>query len=243
MPLKYLVPNGFTALSLVVGLASIAQSATGHFETAAWLILWCVLLDKLDGGAARMLNASSEFGAEMDSFADFVGFGMAPAALVYFMRTGGSVGLGDGVVVGACAVYVLAVAIRLARYNVSEPEGSDWLFFGMPTTCAGALIGTGFLAATSHGFAGGLVGAWPAILVVFGASMVSNIRIPKFSLRWSKPVNAFQVVNVVLIYAFVPLQIFPAYLFFLGAGYLLVGVTWVLMHPEEWAHHEETGIS
>ena len=69
--------------------------------------------------------------------------------------------------------------------------------------------------------------------------MVSNIRIPKFSLRWSKPVNAFQIVNIALIYIFVPLQIFPGYLFFLGATYLLVGVTWVLLHPELWAEAEE----
>ena len=72
--LKYLVPNGFTAFSLLLGLASIVHSVNGHYELAAWMILWGVLLDKLDGTAARIMNASSPFGAQLDSFADFVSF-------------------------------------------------------------------------------------------------------------------------------------------------------------------------
>ena len=241
MNLKYLVPNGFTALSLVLGLASVAQSATGHFETAAWLVLWCVLLDKLDGGAARMLNASSEFGAEMDSFADFVGFGLAPAALIYFLRTGGTMHPGDGMVAGTCAIYVLAVAIRLARFNVREPEGGALLFFGVPTTCSGALIASGFLAATFHGLDQVLVGAWPAILVVLGAAMVSNIRIPKFSLRWSKPVNAVQLGTIAFVYICVPLQVFPGVMFGLGSAYLLVGATWAALRADEVIAEESQG--
>ena len=120
---KYLVPNGFTALSMVLGLAAIALAASGDTDLAAWLILWGVLLDKLDGGAARLLGASSSFGAEMDSFADFITFGVAPSALVFFSLTGGVIDqAGEGTVAGACAVYTLAVAIRLARFNVQEPE-------------------------------------------------------------------------------------------------------------------------
>ena len=82
--LKYLIPNSCTAFSLVLGLASIVNSMHGNLEMAAWMILWGVLLDKLDGTFARLLNASSPFGAQLDSFADFVSFGMAPAALFYF---------------------------------------------------------------------------------------------------------------------------------------------------------------
>ena len=81
--LRYIVPNSFTALSLVFGLVSIVASSSGNYQLASWLILWGVLLDKLDGASARLLNASSEFGVQFDSFADFVVFGIAPASLIY----------------------------------------------------------------------------------------------------------------------------------------------------------------
>jgi CDP-diacylglycerol--serine O-phosphatidyltransferase len=239
---KYLVPNSCTALSLVLGLASIALSASSRFEDAAWLILWGVLLDKLDGGVARMLNASSEFGAEMDSFADFVVFGIAPAALVFFSLTGGVVDPGEGVIAGACAVYALAVAIRLARFNVSEPEGSDQVFFGVPTTLVGALISSAWLTALAYGFVEQLNAWLPIGLLVFGGLMVSNVRIPKFSLRWSKPVNAFQIVNMGLVYLLVPLRLYPEYLLFLGSFYLLFGLCWGMFYADE-DHSEERSVS
>ena len=72
--LKYLVPNSLTAFSMLLGLISTYYSTQGHYDLAAWMILWGVLLDKLDGTSARLLNASSKFGAELDSFADFVTF-------------------------------------------------------------------------------------------------------------------------------------------------------------------------
>ena len=233
MSWKYLVPNACTALSLLLGLASAALSASGDFELAAWLILWGVLLDKLDGAAARFLGASSEFGAEMDSFADFVSFGLAPAALLFFGLTGGLIDAsGEGTVAGACAVYALAVAIRLARFNVSEPEGSKMLFFGVPTTLCGALLASGWLAAELYGVHDSVMALYPAILIVLGALMVSNVRMPKFSLRWSMPINAFQVINMVLAYIFVPLQVFPEYLFGLCASYLVIGMVWGAWYGE-----------
>ena len=75
---RYLVPNGCTATSMLFGLASVMCSAQGAFDLAAWMILWGVLLDKLDGVTARLMKATSEFGA------DFVVFGIAPGALIYF---------------------------------------------------------------------------------------------------------------------------------------------------------------
>ena len=233
MSWKYLVPNGFTALSLVLGLVSVTQSAAGAYESAAWLILLGVLLDKVDGAAARMLGASSEFGAEMDSFADFVVFGTAPAALAFYSLTGGSIEPGEGFVAGACAVYTLAVAIRLARFNVTDPDGGSFLFVGVPTTACGGLFAAAWLAANSQGLMELFRTAMPVTLVVFGALMVSNVRIPKFSLRWSKPVNAFQMINLVLSFIFIPLRMFPEYLFGLSFSYLIVGVTWAFFKGED----------
>jgi CDP-diacylglycerol--serine O-phosphatidyltransferase len=239
---KYLVPNSFTALSMILGFASIVQSAAGEFESAAWLVLWGVLLDKLDGAAARALNASSEFGAEMDSFADFVAFGLAPAALVFFHLTGGVVSPGQGGIAGACAVYALAVAIRLARFNVSDPEGGGFMFIGVPTTLCGAILASGWLSAASQGWIE-IVSPWlPLVLIVAGALMVSNVRIPKFVLRWSKPVNAFQVVNMLVAYVLVPLRMFPEYLFCLSTGFLLCGTGWAFFRADQ-AIEEESSVS
>ncbi len=233
MSWRYLVPNAFTALSLLLGLASVTLSASGDFQLAAWLILWGVLLDKLDGAAARFLGASSEFGAEMDSFADFVSFGLAPSALLFFGLTDGVIDAdGEGTVAGACAVYALAVAIRLARFNVSEPEGSKLLFFGIPTTLCGALLASGWLTTELYGVHSAVLPLYPFILIVLGALMVSSVRVPKFSMRWSKPVNAFQVINLVLAYILVPLQIFPEYLFGLSASYLVIGMVWGAWYGE-----------
>ncbi len=233
MSWKYLVPNGFTALSLVLGLASVTQSAAGHFESAAWLILLGVLFDKFDGAAARLLGASSEFGAEMDSFADFVVFGTAPAALAFFSLTGGVMEPGEGFIGGACAVYTLAVAIRLARFNVTEPEGGELLFLGIPTTLCGGLFAAAWLAADSQGVVAKVEPAIPAVMITMGLMMVSNLRIPKFSTRWSKPVNAFLMVNFAIAVVFITLRLYPEYLLFQSSLYLVVGTAWATFRGEQ----------
>ena len=81
--LRYSIPNSFTALSLLLGLGSIVTTQIGDLEFAAWLIVWCGLLDTMDGFAARVLKATSDFGAEFDSMADLVSFGVAPGVLVF----------------------------------------------------------------------------------------------------------------------------------------------------------------
>ena len=80
---RTLVPNLFTATSAVFGMVSMWMSVEGNFEWAAWFIFWCVLLDKADGTAARLLKGSSRFGMEFDSMADLVSFGLAPAVMVF----------------------------------------------------------------------------------------------------------------------------------------------------------------
>ena len=79
--LRYTIPNSFTALSLLLGVGSIVTGQLGDLELAGWMIVWCGLLDVLDGVAARLLKATSDFGAEFDSMADLVAFGVAPSML------------------------------------------------------------------------------------------------------------------------------------------------------------------
>jgi len=127
--LRYTVPNSFTALSLLLGVASIVTTQLGELELAAWFIVWCGLLDVMDGVSARLLNATSSFGAEFDSMADLVSFGVAPAMLVLNagMQMGG-VEYESGqfwVLLAAVAVFVLAGAMRLARFNLTSEESTD----------------------------------------------------------------------------------------------------------------------
>lgn len=237
---KYVAPNAFTALSMLCGLSSVAASASGNYVLAAWLILWGVLLDKLDGTAARLLKASSEFGVQFDSFADFVVFGIAPAALCYFSLSGKPLYQGDGRVWLMLGVgfYVVATSARLARFNISSPPGGDKVFYGIPTTLIGALMATGYLTWAEYGLSESLLTPWPAYLVVAGLAMVSNVKLPKLKMRqrnvpFHLPVNAFQIGNIAAAYVLGFMKLAPGYLLFLVLLYLSVGVTWCLFHPPE----------
>ncbi len=225
---KYVVPNGFTALSMLFGLASVGAAAGGDFTQAAWFILWGVLLDKLDGTSARLLKATSEFGMQFDSFADFVVFGVAPAALVYFR-------LGDLVsrplLLLCVGFFVVCTAARLARFNIAEPPLGDRLFYGIPTTLIGAVLASGYLTWEIHHLGDTLLRAFPMLLLVAGVAMVSNVRLPKLKGRANRALHWFQVANVVLVYAMTPFKLLPEYLLFLCALYLGVGVTWGLLNP------------
>src|SRR5205823_3649863 len=130
---------------------SIFRSIDGHLDQAAWSIVWCVLLDRVDGVVARALKASSKFGVEFDSLADLLAFCVAPAVLGYVVLirdpqyAGAATALDGRLVIGVLALYFLCGAVRLARYNVTADRAPGW-FRGLPTTIAGALVSTGFLA-------------------------------------------------------------------------------------------------
>ena len=147
--LKYTIPNSFTALSLLLGVSSIVTTQLGDLELAAWIIVWCGLLDVLDGVSARLLKATSNFGAEFDSMADLVSFGVAPAVLV----------LNEGLQIAhieqdsnqywlllvAISVFVLAGAMRLARFNLTSEETPSGWFSGVPITAAGGGLLSSFV--------------------------------------------------------------------------------------------------
>ena len=228
--LKYLVPNAFTALSLLLGLASILQSVQGNYELAAWMILWGVLLDKLDGTAARLLNASSPFGAQLDSFADFVSFGIAPAALLFF-------GLSEvdmvhyGWMMAASGIYVVAVASRLARFNVSEPPNGHLMFYGVPTTLMGAMLSSGYLAWSKLGLIDEYMAPMPFLFFIASFAMVSNVRLPKLKMHKNLALNVFQALNVLFAFVAAPLQLFPEVLFCQSVFYVVVGIVWFGIYP------------
>lgn len=221
---KYLIPNAFTALSLILGLGSVLMAVEGNYDLAAWMILWGTLLDKLDGTAARLFKATSNFGVQFDSFADFVSFGIAPAALVYYrlVATGQWEAGYRVVLLAACGAYVVALAIRLSRFNISA---CDQKFFqGVPGTLMGAVVAAGYLSWSKYGMSETLLSYCPAYLGIFAALMVSSLRLPKLTVRKSKLLNVFQFSNVAAAYVIGPLMLFPEYLFGLAVLYTVGGL-------------------
>ncbi|MGD9669543.1 MAG: CDP-diacylglycerol--serine O-phosphatidyltransferase [Hyphomicrobiaceae bacterium] len=140
IPVRMLVPNFFTLLGLSAGLTSIRMSIEGRYDLALAAIVFAALLDGLDGRVARLLKASSRFGAELDSLADFVNFGVAPAVMIFTW------GLGDLKSFGwiAVMIFALASALRLARFNVmideDKPRWQKDFFTGMPTPAAAIVV-------------------------------------------------------------------------------------------------------
>jgi CDP-diacylglycerol--serine O-phosphatidyltransferase len=140
IPVRAVLPNLVTLLSLCAGLTSIRMSIEMRYEWAIAAVAIAAALDGIDGQVARFLKSASRFGAELDSLADFVNFGVAPGILLYVwaLDDAGSIGWIVALIFAICA------ALRLARFNVAafgpaKPEWQAWYFVGVPAP-AGAMI-------------------------------------------------------------------------------------------------------
>ena len=230
--IRYTIPNGFTALSLLLGVASIVTTQRGDLELAGWLIVWCGLLDVMDGVSARLLNATSSFGAEFDSMADLVSFGDSPAVLV--LNAGlqiGGIEYESGqyyVLLAAISVFVLCGAMRLARFNVASGETNDGWFTGVPITAAGGGLVASFILVLIHNqdiaVSLPLHLYLPVMMFVLALFMISRIRFPKAKLRKSKAMNVIQIVVIAGVYYCGITRSFPEYLFATGIVLLVGGI-------------------
>ncbi len=141
VPIRIILPNLVTLLALCMGLTAIRFAIEGQFETAVIAVIIAAVLDGLDRRIARALRGTSRFGAELDSLADFVDFGVAPGLILYFWSLHEIKSLGWF----AALVFAIACALRLARFNVmmDDPAKPAWqthFFTGMPAP-AGAIVG------------------------------------------------------------------------------------------------------
>lgn len=181
IPLRLLVPNFFTVLSLCAGLTAIRMAIEQRYEMAIALVVIAALLDGVDGRLARALKAQSKFGAELDSLADFVNFGVAPGVIVFIWGLG-SLPRGFGWIVAL--VFALAMGLRLARFNslidVEKPKWQSNYFTGMPAP-AGAI--TVLLPLYLDGLALFDARAWPWLTAVYVLAMAVLLvsTIPTFS--------------------------------------------------------------
>ena len=136
---RTILPNAITLIGVCIGLTSIKFAIDGKFAIAIIAILFAGLMDALDGRIARLIKGTSKMGKELDSLGDVVSFGVAPALIMYFWNLQYLDKFGWFV----CLIYVVCVALRLARFNVSSEEEPSWkdnFFEGMPSPAGGVVV-------------------------------------------------------------------------------------------------------
>ena len=218
----------------MLGLSSIVSTQFDNLEFAAWLIVWCGLLDTLDGMVARLLKATSHFGAEFDSMADLISFGVAPSILILNVGINSDLGGVEflsgqfWVLAASCGAFALAGAMRLARFNLSSDKPRSGWFAGIPITVAGGgLLSSLVLVLVKYeqiAIALPLHLYLPILMFVFALLMISRLRFPKATIRKSKFINAFQIVSILLIFYCGITRSFPEYLFGIGIFLLIAGI-------------------
>lgn len=167
----YLLPSLFTLMGLFAGFYALIAAVQGRYELAAWAILAAAVFDMLDGRVARLLNAETAFGAELDSLCDMVSFGIAPAVLIYLWALAPLQKFGwlAAFLIAACA------ALRLARFNVQLASQDKRYFQGLPTPATALLIATAVLFHEQGGYQP-IAWLWFTIAVALAWLMVSGVR-------------------------------------------------------------------
>ncbi|WOJ96473.1 CDP-diacylglycerol--serine O-phosphatidyltransferase [Congregibacter brevis] len=166
----YLLPNLFTTGALFCGFYAVVAAMRGDYETAPIAILFALVFDGLDGRVARLTNTASKFGAEYDSLADMVSFGVAPALVMF------SWALGDLGKVGwsAAFVYVACAALRLARFNTQVGVGDPNFFMGLASPAAACIMACAVWVCQDQGWVGD---ALPIELAIVVAALTAVVAI------------------------------------------------------------------
>ena len=196
MSLVQLLPNMMTVGAICAGLASIRFSAAGAFSAAVVMILLAAVLDGLDGRVARFLKSESPLGAELDSLADFLNFGVAPGMLMYYW----AFPAGNDIGWGAVLIYVVCTCLRLARFNIGNEVAAGLArlgkFQGVPSP-AGAMLAMAPLYIAWQ-FPELPMAPWPVLagwMVLVGLLMISKLPTPSLkSVRVPTDRAAFVVI-------------------------------------------------
>jgi CDP-diacylglycerol--serine O-phosphatidyltransferase len=214
IPVRMLVPNVITLLAICAGLTAIRLSTEGRMELAVAAIVFAAVLDGLDGRVARMIKGQSKFGAELDSLADFVNFGVAPGLILYFwqlheLNNGGWI---------AAMVFAISGGLRLARFNATmddpnKPAFAANYFTGVPAP-AGAIT---VLLPIYLGFLG--LPMPPAILTALYTLLIAFLMVSRLPVFSGKTVRMRVPPEMVL-------PVFVSTVFFVA---LLIGYPWHIL--------------
>jgi CDP-diacylglycerol--serine O-phosphatidyltransferase len=207
----YLLPNLLTTAGLFSGFYAVVMSMNNHFEAASIAIFVAMIFDGLDGRVARITNTQSDFGAEYDSMADMVSFGMAPALVAY------NFGLSELGKIGwlAAFIYVAGAALRLARFNTQVGIADARFFQGLASPAAAALVAGMVWVGIDYEVDGNEFGIIVAIVTgLSGLLMVSNFKYNSFKeVNWHGKVPFFVILVVML--AFIVVATAPSLVLFI----------------------------
>jgi CDP-diacylglycerol---serine O-phosphatidyltransferase len=236
-----LLPNAVTVLALCSGLTAVRFALDGRFELCVLAVAAAAIFDALDGGLARLLDASSKIGAELDSLSDLIAFGVSPALLLYIWRL-------DGTRFGwvVALVFAVCMALRLARFNTLIDAEQRWpfakeFFVGVPAPAAALIGGLPLLLWLQLGD-----GWWSAPLTVgLWALLAAGLmvsRLPTISLKTARvPTRLYPLALVLVGLGFAVLVVAPFLLVSaIAIGYLLLlpftiyRYEWLKRHPEAW---------
>lgn len=204
----YLLPNLFTTAALFAGFYAIIAAMRGDFENAAVAIFLAMVLDGLDGRIARLTNTSSKFGAEYDSLADMVSFGVAPALVIFSWALGGLGKFGWS----AAFIYVACAALRLARFNTQIDSADKKYFTGLASPAAAAILASAVWVCHDLGWVGEALPRSVSVLVgvltaTVGFLMIANFPYYSFkTIDFRGRVPFVVMIAVVLIFGLITLD-------------------------------------
>lgn len=228
----YLLPNLFTTAALFAGFYAIIAAMRGDFENAAVAIFFAMVLDGLDGRIARLTNTSSKFGAEYDSLADMVSFGVAPALVMFSWGLGGLGKFGWS----AAFIYVACAALRLARFNTQIETADKNYFTGLASPAAAAIIASTVWVCNDLGLVGSELPQELAVIIALltatvGFFMIANFPYYSFkSIDFRGRVPFVVMIAVVLIFGLImldpPSVLLAAFLVYALSGPVTQAVKW-----------------
>ena len=218
------VPSLFTLFNLFFGIWSMVLATRGEFYRAGWYIVFAGILDTLDGRVARLSGTGTRFGAELDSLVDIVSFGVAPAFLLYQIEFSS----GGPAAWIFCYFYVMAAAIRLARFNVTQAGRAKAYFIGLPSPAAGITLATYYPFTQTELYASLSGMPWHLLLtflmIALTILMVSNVHyatLPRAGFRTVRGLLGLTLIVVILVFGIWQHDVF---LFPLGILYVSYGV-------------------
>ncbi len=218
-----ILPSAFTMSNLFFGFYAIVAAARGDFAWAGWFIVWAAVMDLLDGRVARFTRTGSAFGEELDSLVDAISFGVAPAFIMYTLY------FSDGTWSWVLPlVYVMAVVVRLARFNMEQEGDAKRHFHGLPSPTPGIILATFYPFSQTAFFEAYLADMpWPRImgilLILLGSLMLSNVPyaiVPRLSFKSRKGVlfSLWLFGNVLVAIMFPAYYFFPMFLAYTAWG-------------------------
>ena len=227
---RVILPNIMTLVGVCIGLTSIKFAFDGRFELSVIAVLIAAIIDGLDGRIARLIKATSKVGKELDSLTDVISFGVAPAFIMYFWALN-NIGRFGWLI---SLIYVVCVALRLARFNVSsggDPSWRDNFFEGIPSPAGGVLVLMPLIYSFSEVqfFSLNKDIAVPSLFVVISFLLIS--KIPTYSLKKivvPRSTSIFLLFGIILYFGLLLIYTFNTI--------IISGIIYLLMIPASSIH-------